>query len=188
MTPPPSQSEVDYSINLITMLVLNFESWISRARFFQSTSKLDKYVTGWINGLNDSNLIEIKESLEEVYFLRDAICHNHIWTYNQIWEGDKVSYINFDFNLVWQGTKGNFDKLLDCTLPSPRLPRTRKMRLNIVPCFIGRQDVLIVFKVVKRALFLLDSKGHLSFVSKSPNVQFGDKLSFPFWDLENILT
>ena len=53
----------------------------------------------------------------------------------------------------------------------------------VVPSFVGRKEVALIFKTVKDALKLLDELGYLEIVPKVPYVRFGGKLSFPFWSL-----
>lgn len=178
----PRESEGDYAVSLIILLALEFEAWLSRARYFDADSK-DKYALPWIKSLNDSALESIIQRLDEVYFVRDAIAHNHIWSYSQQRVEDKVHYSNFDLNLEWQSSENKFRRIVGGELPKLSLPRTKLLNLVVVPSFISRKDVVIVFETIRDALVILDRREHISLASQSPTVRFNGQLSFPFWSL-----
>jgi len=183
----PLEPEVDYAITLIVMLVLQFEAWVSRARHFDGRAHITKvnkeHVLPWLKSLNDPRLKQIIDRLTEIYFLRDAIVHNHIWTYTQSWTPGNAHYSNFDFDFAWQGKPKKFNKIVRGELPLSSFPRTKLLNLSVVPGFVGRKEVASVFMTVKDALKILDELGYLEIVPKVPYVRFGEKLSFPFWGL-----
>ena len=183
----PRDSEVDYAATLVVLLVLQFEAWVSRARHFDGSTQVTdadkKYVISWMNSLNEPSLEPIIARLEEIYFLRDAIVHNHIWTYTQSWIQGNARYSSFDFDLKWQSRPKKFSNIVKGKLPLSSFPRTKLLNLMVVPSFVGRKEVALIFKTVKDALKLLDELGYLEIVPKVPYVRFGGKLSFPFWSL-----
>ncbi len=184
----PLESEVDYAVTLVVLLMLYFEAWVSRARHFDGRSdatNMDKkkYVTSWMNSLNEPSLEPIIARLEEVYFLRDAIVHNHIWTYTQRWAQGNAHYSNFDFDLTWQSRPKKFGNIVRGKLPLQSFPRTKLLNLMVVPGFVGRKEVALIFKTVKDALKLLNELDYLDIAHKVSYVRFGEKLSFPFWGL-----
>lgn len=186
---PPCNNEVDYAISLVVLLVLAFEAWMSRARYIfskdQQTRELtrhDNNVIRWIESLGEPKLSPIIERLSEIYFLRDAIVHNHIWTYTQIWVEGRALYSNFNIDSKWQ-TNSNFKNIVSGTLPLPSFPRSKKLNLIVVPSFVGRREVVVVFKTVKDTLKILEELGYIKMVPKISHVRFSGKLSFPFWRL-----
>ncbi|WP_340122854.1 hypothetical protein [Methylobacter svalbardensis] len=186
---PPRNNEVDYAISLVVLLVLAFEAWMSRARYIFNEDQLtreltrnDNNVIRWIESLGEPKLSPIIERLSEIYFLRDAIVHNHIWTYTQIWIEGRVLYSNFNIDSKWQ-TNSNFKNIVNETLPLSSFPRSKKLNLIVVPSFVGRREVVAVFKTVKDALQILDELGYIKVVPKVPHVRFDGRLSFPFWNL-----
>jgi hypothetical protein len=184
----PLESEVDYAITVIVLLVLQFEAWVSRARYFDGRTDITsidkkKYVTQWMNSLNEPSLEPIIARLEEVYFLRDAIVHNHIWTYTQSWVQGNADYSNFGIDLTWQSSPKKFSKTVKGKLPLPSYPRTKLLNMRVVPGFVGRMEVASVFQTVKDALKLLDELGVLKMAPKISYVHFDGKLSVPFWSL-----
>ena len=76
-----------------------------------------------------------------------------------------------------------FSNIVKGKLPLSSFPRTKLLNLMVVPSFVGRKEVALIFKTVKDALKLLDELGYLEIVPKVPYVRFGGKLSFPFWSL-----
>lgn len=181
------EPEVDYATTLVVLLVLQFEAWVSRARHFDGrthvTGRDKEDVLHWLGSFNDPSLEPIIGRLKEIYFLRDAIVHNHIWTYTQSWIQGNASYSNFDFDQTWQSRPKKFSNIVKGKLPLSSFPRTKFLNLMVVPGFTGRKDVAIVFKTVKDALKLLDELGYLKIVPRVSYVRFGEKLSFPFWSL-----
>lgn len=183
---PPRKPEVDYAISLVVLLVLQFEAWISRARNFDENAykKDDKReALKWMSSINDPKLASIINDLTEVYFLRDAIVHNHIWVYTLKTIQGKARYSNFDFDLGWQSSERKFKHVIRGKPPLPSFPRTKRLNLIVVPSFIGRREVAAVFKTVKDALKIIDELGYVKTVPKVPYVRFDGKLSFPFWSL-----
>lgn len=184
---PPRNPEVDYATSLVVLLVLAFEAWMSRARYFDKrlhTQKNDKAsVIPWMKLLNDPKLQPIIDRLSEIYFLRDAIVHNHIWTFTQSWDQGRAHYSNFNLDRTWQSRPSKINNIVKGKLPLPTFPRTKRLNLVVVPTFVGRREVAAVFKTVKDALKILDELKHVKIVPKVPYVRFGGKLSFPFWNL-----
>lgn len=183
---PPRESEVDYAISLVVLLVLQFEAWISRARNFDENAynKADKRdALKWMTSINNPKLASIINDLTEVYFLRDAIVHNHIWLYTLKTIQGKARYSNFSLDLTWQSTPRKFNCVIRGKPPLQSFPRTKRLNLMLVPSFIGRREVAAVFKTVKDALKIIDELGYVKTVPKVPYVRFDGKLSFPFWSL-----
>ncbi len=183
----PLESEVDYSIILVVLLVLQFEAWVSRARHFDGRTHVSdtdkKQAISWMKSLSDPKLKPIIARLEEIYFLRDAIVHNHIWTYTQSWVQGNAHYSNFSLDLTWQSAPYKIKRFVRGEQPLSSFPRTKLLNLMVVPGFIGRKEVASVFKTAKDSLKLLDELGYLRIVPKVSYVRFGEKLSFPFWSL-----
>lgn len=187
---PPRTPEVDYATTLVVLLVLTFEAWASRARFFDGTRRTireKKSVLPWLRSLADPKLEPIVKSLHEIYFLRDAIVHNHIWTYSQSVSRGRAQYSNFDLDLSWQSESRKVNNMVSGRLPLQTLPRSKRLNLTVVPSFVGRRDVAIVFKVVKDALKLLDALGYVKVLPALPYVRFRAQLSFPFWRLIGVI-
>jgi hypothetical protein len=186
---PPCNPEVDYAVSLVVLLVLAFEAWMSRARYIFNEDQLtreltrnDSNVIRWIASLGEPKLLSIIKRLSDIYFLRDAIVHNHIWTYTQICIEVRVRYSGFNIDSKWQ-TNSNFKNIVNGTLPLSSFPRSKKLNLIVVPSFIGSREVVAVFKTVKDTLKILEEFGYIKIVPKIAHVRFGGKLSFPFWRL-----
>jgi hypothetical protein len=186
---PPCNPEVDYAVSLVVLLVLSFEAWMSRARYIfdeklltRALIKKDKNVIHWLESLNEPKLLPIVERWSEIYFLRDAIVHNHIWTYTQIWIDGRAHYSDFNIDSKWQ-TDSKFKNIVKGILPLSSFPRSKKLNLIVVPSFVGRREVATVFKTVKDTLKILEELGYIKIVPKIHHVRFGGKLSFPFWRL-----
>lgn len=188
---PPRSTEVDYATTLVLLLVLSFEAWISRARFFDSRTPTTKdgwkHPVRWMETLGDAHLQPIIARLDEVYFLRDAIAHDHIWTYRQRWVQGRALYSDFDLDVTWQSSLNKVERFVRGKPPLPSFPRSKKLDLTIAPTFVSRRDVVIVFKTVKDALKILDERNHLKIVPKVPYVRFDRSHSIPFWSLIGVI-
>ncbi|MCK9621527.1 MAG: hypothetical protein M0R47_13445 [Methylobacter sp.] len=187
---PPRNNEVDYAISLVVLLVLDFEAWISRARYLfneRVLTKNDMSVISWLKSLNQPKMLPIIERLSEIYFLRDAIVHNHIWTYKQIWIEGRVRYSGFNIDSKWQTTDNKFKNIVNGTLPLSSFPRSKKLNLIVIPSFVGRREVVAVFKTVKDTLKILEELGYIEIVHEISHVRFDGKLSFPFWRLIGVI-
>lgn len=183
----PLSSEVDVSVSLVLLLVLEFESWLARARYFDKRSSANrsewKSVLKWMKSLNDQSLGKCIDDLAEVYFLRDAIAHNHIWTYRQRTVRGKARYSQFDLDISWQSDAKKVGRMIAGNFPLPDAPRTPRLNLNVVPNFVGRRDVVSVFSTIKNALAMLQKLQYVKDQPQAPCVRFRDELSFPFWAL-----
>ena len=186
---PPRHTEVDFATSLVVLLVLQFEAWMSSARYFEVKDHAHqkdadkKDVIPWMKSLNDPKIQSILVRLSEVYFLRDAIVHNHIWTYTQTWIEGRAYYSNFDLDHTWQSSQKKIEKFVNGRLPLSYLPRSKQLNLVVVPTYVGRREVAAVFKTVKDALKILDDLGYVKVAPKVPYVRFDRNLSFPFWSL-----
>lgn len=185
----PLSSEVDYSTTLILLLVLLTESYLARIRFFDKTTdpKKKKMAPTYLASLKGCR--RLARRFSEVYLLRNAIAHNHVFEYQQQWHSDgHCRYRKFNIDPSWQG-ESNPAVYSKYVKPSKYAePKTSLLGLRVVPGRMGREDVLIVFEVVQQVLQQLHKKNYLDLsidwhVPYQPVGQTRKQLSFPFWDL-----
>jgi len=103
----PLSSEVNYSTVLILLLVLMAESYLARVRHFDKTTdaKTKKWATTYLASLDGCKRLANK--FGEVYLLRNAIVHNHVFEYEHVWNsnGDYRDR-KFKIDTSWQGERG----------------------------------------------------------------------------------
>ena len=185
----PISSEIDYSTTLILLLVLLTESYLARVRFFDKTTdpKKKKMAPTYLASLNGCS--RLAKRFSEVYLLRNAIAHNHVFEYQQQWNSDgHCRYRKFKIGPSWQGESNSAVYSKYVMLPKYAEPKSSLLGLRVVPGRMGREDVLIVFEVVQQVLQQLHKKKYLDLsidwhVPYQPVGQNRAQLSFPFWDL-----
>ena len=139
-----------YSVTIIVLAAVLFESNLSRIRYLErDTSK--KSVVEYFATINPD--AELVEAIREVFTVREAIVHNHVWIALIDW--DKGNIPKFVKRPIFHEGYGDkrFREVLDReTLCS------RRLTLNLVPSRIWRHDVYIVLKIVGEALRSQKSK------------------------------
>lgn len=185
----PSNKEIDYSTTLILLLVLLTESYLARIRYYDRTTdpNIKRMAPAYLASLKGCK--RLARRFSEVYLLRNAIAHNHVFEYQQQRNSDgRYRYRKFNIDISWQGEskRGVYSKYV--RPPKYAEPKTRLFGLRVVPGRMGREDVLIVFEVVQQVLQQLHKKKYLDLsldwhVPYQPLGQTRKLLSFPFWDL-----
>jgi hypothetical protein len=187
----PLSSEVDYSTTLILLLVLLTESHLARIRFFDKTTdpKKKKMAPTYLASLKGCK--RLARRFSEVYLLRNAIAHNHVFEYEQVWDlNGNCKYRKFNIDPAWQGESNPavYSKYVKNRKYAE--PKTSLLGLRVVPGRMGREDVLAVFEVVQQVLQQLHNKKYLDvsiewYVPYQPVGQDRKQLSYPFWNLVN---
>ena len=186
----PSSCEVEYSTVLILLLVLLSESYLARVRHFDKTTdaKTKRGVTPYLASLKGCK--RLANRFGEVYLLRNAIVHNHVFEYEHVWSsngdhGDR----NFKIDTSWQGEPDPTIYSKYVKLHKYAEPKTKLLGLRVVPSKMGREDVLKVFETIHQVLKQLYKAKHLDIsvdnlcVPYQPIGENKRTLSFPFWNL-----
>lgn len=186
----PLSSEVDYSTVIILLLVLMAESYLARVRHFDKTTdaKTKKWAMTYLASLDGCKRLANK--FGEVYLLRNAIVHNHVFEYEQVWNsnGDYRDR-KFSIDTSWQGERGATAYSKYVEIKKYAEPKTKLLGLRVTPTRMGREDALTVFEIIYRVLKQLHKKKYLDisidnlYVRYQPIGQNKKTLSFPFWNL-----
>ena len=186
----PLSSEVDYSTVLILLLVLLAESYLARIRHFDKTTdaKTKKWATSYLRSLDGCK--RLSKRFDEVYLLRNAIVHNHVFEYEHAWYLEGVYRDSkFKIDTSWQGDRDAKIYSRNIVLRKYAEQKTRILGLRVIPTRMGREDVLIVFETIRQVLNQLHKKKHLDITLEHLHVPYqpiGENrkvLSFPFWNL-----
>lgn len=167
--------ENGYSASLVVLLVALLESFVSRLKFL----RLDEISPG--KSVPDL-LAELfpdlpnKDSLEEVFLLRNIVAHNHVWHLDlSDIEANGAPILATPKDLKFQTNK-NYDPIVDIATK-----RTRKLNLSASPTAVDRNDVGRVFEVVWGTLLFMSQKnfGHTPLAGQTIKfrgrfAQFGD--------------
>jgi hypothetical protein len=165
-----------YSTSIILLLVAALESYATRLRYFQGVPEgqnftVAKYIKHIFPGFR------IVKSLTEVFVLRDAIFHNHLWEVEFTWRPMALE----SATLVPYKEDAKFNTVVDMTTR-----RTRNLRLHIVPTRVDRRDALKVFDVVWKTLLFLEQKDRKFCYVSDQNVAFFGHVQ-PFCNMREIL-
>lgn len=185
----PLSSETRCSALLILLLVIMVESYLARIRHFdkKTNSVRKKHASTYLASLNGCK--RLARRFNEVYLLRNAIAHNHVFEYEQVWESNgELDFRNFKVDPSWQGERNSLIYSKYVKVGKRSEPRTSLLGLRVVPGRMGREDVLIVFETAHQILQQLRKKKYLDlaidwYVPYQPIGHNMKLLSFPFWDL-----
>jgi hypothetical protein len=167
--------EHGYSASVILLLVAMFESYVVRVRYINKGA-VPNTVRSAIEILSHVYpSIRNKKALTEVYVLRDAVFHNHLWEIEFSW-GDSPA-------MVMHGATKHpafGDKKYSARV-NPITRRTKALGLSIVPIRINRTDARKVFETIWKTLLFLENKNrnqcyvsHIHVRYRGKTVFFGD--------------
>ncbi len=166
-----SPRENGYAISIIALVAFLLEGACGRAR----------YVSGWDQKqwspavtLRNFDAKDLADRVEEIFVVRDAIAHAHLWTAKISWTENNLQFAQQPVQLSGYGDK-KFKRIVD-----PDSRATRQLKLDVFPTRIHRRTAIIVLKECAEALQFLESKDR-RFVYLTPqHVRFGGKL-LPFY-------
>lgn len=113
------------------------------------------------------------EELRDVFVLRDALVHNHVWTLDFSWDADFTLKLDSTIKAAFSGDKKHAQRVDEATR------RTRRLGLHVVPIEVDRSDAFKVVRVVWAGLEFLDSRHpNLLAAAKLPLHFCGGKVRF----------
>lgn len=171
-----STSEHGTSCSIIILAVSMLESACNRANYilglgYQDPIKLIRIQIG-----ND----DIADDLREIYVLRDAITHNHMWKV-EVPDSTNLNDPNISFTLIPGYGDKKFNHVTDMSTQ-----QTRRLNLNVVPQKISRKDVAEVLDIVYKVITLLNNKDNRIFPVEDNYYLLGDK-SYKFRELIDLI-
>ncbi len=166
----PNVHEVNSSTAVCLLLVLVFESYLSRVRHFDLTSASAQKKSAWSYFSSLKGCKRLGARVAEVMLIRNSIAHNHVYTYEQVWEDFQSVHVrNFRIDTSWQ-TDSKFKQVV--LLKRRGVPRTRILQLRTVPSLIGREEVVAVFRTIEVALSALCRHKYLDLSVRHVSVPF----------------
>ena len=147
--------ESGYAAAIIILSAAALESFVQRDRYFSSKVKGGKLSEIPVpEYLKQTNKYRRYRQVEELFDVRNAVAHNHIWL------------VNFD-NPASGGRRHKTSTLIPKThrlkqIPAlqVKVPRSKLVRFNLNPVRLDRTDVRKALSVVIHALQFLSTKGH----------------------------
>ncbi len=167
------QGENGYSLAIIILAVVVLESALNRTAYVRGeTPNGPEYFAAICRDK------QLSAEVEELFALRNAIAHNHLWEANFVWDESGT----MRFTEPPQLRKGYGDKR-HWRVMDPGNRKSRILKLNMFPSRIWRHDAYIVLNRLGRALKELQSidmkyfppGGSCKF--KNRTMRFGDAVS-----------
>jgi hypothetical protein len=117
------------------------------------------------------------KAVAEVFVLRDALFHNHLWVIQSSWRPTKLH----SATLVSYREDSKYR-----TAVNVGTRRTRTLRLHIVPTRVDRRDALKVIDTVWKALLFIEAKDRRYCYVSDHNVPFQGRMQ-SFTSVRNAL-
>ena len=155
---PPSNAvqsgyyEHGYAASVILLLVAMFESYVVRVRYLNQKSIPNKLRSALDVLFHLYPSIRHKKALTDVYVLRDAIFHNHLWEIDFSWGGSPAMVMQGAAKHPAFGDKKYVDRV------NPATRRTKALGLSVVPTRVNRTDARKVFETLWKTLLFLEQK------------------------------
>jgi hypothetical protein len=143
LTAPP---ENGYSCAVILFTTVLLASVLNRTRYVRDDAS-NTHVADFFRKISPNQ--DLAHDVSEIFAIRDAIVHNHLWKA----EIDPVTmkFTSTPELLPGYGEGKRFEAVMD---PKTRL--SRRLKLNLFPPRISRRDAYIVFKTAVRTLEQLE--------------------------------
>lgn len=165
--------ENGYSAAIIILTVLLVESAVARTQYIRGETPL-KRPLDFVRAIYPNSGFEDK--IEELFVVRDAIAHNHVWEAKFSWD-EKVGMKLISAALEEGYGDRKFRRVLD-----QAKRKTRQLGINLFPTRICREDARIVLKNAVEFLMFLENQDR-RYVYISPQyVKFRGNL-IPFVEL-----
>ena len=177
--------ENGYALSIVLLSVVMLESFVGRVSDLQArpgakgkTKAFRTSVASYITQLRKTFTLE--KSLTEVFVLRDAIAHGHVWSL-QVSSNERHGQLLQSAALGAAYGNEQFKKRVNLATR-----RTRALGLHVVPSAVGREEVIKVLDVIHRVLKFLARSRLIE-----PNVfSFHGRLRgkpFEFWSVLQVL-
>lgn len=144
--------EGGYATAIILLLAVAVESMVVRDRYFNSHAR----------GYEGRPVPEYMQQvhhyrryirLSELFVLRDAIVHNHVWKLCYVHRPQGGRRLVSALRVSWSGNQRLRERL------NPKDLRTKLLRANVIPMRMNRKDVLKAFDVALGVFTFLSKRG-----------------------------
>ncbi len=182
-----NQVQSGYYVNgfasaICILAVVCLESYVMRVRYINKATQneIDKTsVPVYLKKLYQD--FPFEDELFEIHILRDALAHNHLWeiSYSYSWD-DERAMTPYSISKRSSGDtkyKNHVDETTSLT---------KKLRLNVNPIRINRDDAISVLQTMWKILIFLEGKNrnqcyvsHLPFSYKGKLKKFGEIIGMP---------
>lgn len=142
-------TENGYAVAMVALAAFMIEGVCSRARYVTGTE--DRRRTP-IDTLHELGAPDLAENVEEVFVVRDAVAHSHLWTATVSHDRKGLQFQADPERLPFYGDK-KFDRVVD---PSTR--KTRRLGLDVFPPRVCRHTAVLALKEAVAVFRFLESQ------------------------------
>lgn len=129
---------------IIALSLMIMESAINRVKFRRKLESKRSAIDALARIINR---VDLRADMEEVFAVRDAIVHNHIWRGDVYWDDNGNLGYDAPPELVEGYGDKKFLRVLDL-----QTQQSHRLGLNLLPPKIWRRDALLILKTVVMAL------------------------------------
>jgi hypothetical protein len=141
-----------YVVSMLLLLAAAVESMIARDRYFNKKAAARKH-TAVPELLKELHGYRGYARLSELYVLRDAIIHNHVWVLQFVTRKSGSRKLLSASRVSWSGNNRLGQRL------NQRTRRTKLLRVNAIPSRMDRHDLLKALDVAFAAFRFLERRG-----------------------------
>lgn len=171
-----SPHENGYAISIVALTAFLLEGACGRARYVSGSDDNRRSVAGTFRDFDRNDLAD---RVEEIFVVRDAIAHAHLWAGKIAWTENNLKFAEKAMLLPGYGDE-KFKRIVDLNSRT-----TRGLKLDVFPTRIHRRTAIVVLKESAKALKFLESKGR-NFVYLTPQQVLVERkfVSFYKWVAE----
>lgn len=164
--------ENGYAISIVALAAFLLEGACGRSRYVCGDKPMSPAGT-----FRDFGRHDLADNVEEIFVVRDAIAHAHLWKGKITFTGNNVRFAEQAVLLPGYGDDKKFKRIVDLGTRT-----TRRLKLDVLPTRIDRRSAIAVLKESALALQFLESRDR-NFVHLMPHdVYFqGDLVPFYKW-------
>lgn len=185
-TPHPGTTELQtgsrekgYAASASLLLVVILESFIARARLFTRRKHAGRARQRPVDFLRSAYPeCALVADVEELFVLRDAIAHNHIWHVE--FATRRGRWITLLRRVVDAGSGDTkFRGAVDLSQAM-----TRRLKLKVLPTMIDRYDVAVVLRTVLATLKFMSERENGQLGIDGLRADFGGEEDLDLWEIQ----
>lgn len=159
--------ESGYAASTTLLLVAMFESYVSRLRYVNDANVPASARHAVEVVLAVYPKLRHRKALEDVYVLRDALIHNHLWELDYEWGDSPAMVLKNASKHAASGDKKRYPQRVN-----QNELRTKALRLSVLPTRTDRSDVLKVFDTIWKTLLIFERTDRFQCYVSHENVRF----------------
>lgn len=183
-SPNVGHHENGYCASIVILLVLAFESYVSRMSYLhhrktrETRSQEQRQTYRYIQHLDPE--FPWLEELQDVYVVRDSLAHGQLWSVDYVIRHDRTDVTKRELFEGFGDKKMRQRVDLDTG-------KTKHLGCNVLPTSIGIKDAATVFRVLAMSLDCLIKAGLIEQAAVRGHARY-DKKNTQFWSLHAVLT